>query len=77
MFSKFKVRLKKNSEIVALTLVIFITIAFTSYYNFTKRDIIENYKNIINNVYFKKTSIHIFNNLEPRFKKIYHKISEG
>ena len=77
MFSKFKVRLKKNSEIVALTLVIFITIAFTSYYNFTKRDIIKNYKNILNNVYFKKTSIHIFNNLEPRFKKINHKISEG
>ena len=77
MFSKFKTKLRKSSEIVALTIVIFITVAFTSYYNLTKKDILKNYKNIINNVYFKKTSIHILNNLEPRFKKINHKISEG
>ena len=77
MFSKFKAKLKKSSEIVALTIVILITVAFTSYYNFTKSNIIKNYKNIINNVYFKKTSVHIFENLEPRFKKINHQISEG
>ena len=77
MFSKFKTKLRKSSEIVALTIVIFITVAFTSYYNLTKKDILKNYKNIINNVYFKKTSIHILNNLEPRFKKISHRISEG
>tara|TARA_Y100001970_G_scaffold222384_1_gene273492 strand:+ start:263 stop:1555 length:1293 start_codon:yes stop_codon:yes gene_type:complete len=77
MFSKIKSKLKKSSEIVALTIVIFITVIFTSYYNFTKKDILKNYKNIINNIYFKKTSVHILNNLEPRFKKINHRISEG
>ena len=77
MFSKFKAKIKKSSEIVALIIVILITVAFTSYYNLTKKNIIKNYKNIINNVYFKKTTVHVFNNLEPRFKKINHRISEG
>ena len=37
----------------------------------------ENYKTIINNVYLKKTLDHVFNNLEPKFKKISHKVSKG
>jgi len=37
----------------------------------------ENYKNVINNIYFQKTINHIFNNLTPRYKSINHKISKG
>jgi len=70
-------RIKKNTEIFALALLIFITIAATSYYNYSKKKIFDNYKNTINNIYLKKTVNHIFNNLEPRFKKIYHSISQG
>ncbi len=74
---KIQKRIKKNTEIFALALLIFITIASTTYYNYSKKKIFINYKNTINNIYLKKTINHIFNNLEPRFKKIYHEISQG
>ena len=77
MLNKIKIRLKKNAEIVALALLIIVTIISTSFYNYNKKIIYNNYKNTINNIYFKKTISHIFKNLEPKFKKIDHKISDG
>ena len=73
MFNKFLKKIKSNTEIAALVLLLFITILSTTYYNFNKKKIFNNYKNTINNVYLKKTINHILNNLEPRFKKIEHK----
>ena len=75
--SKIKSKVKQNTEIFALALLIFITVISTTYYNYNKKKINNNYKNLINNVYLKKTIQSIFNNLEPRFKKISHKISDG
>ena len=75
--SKIKSKVKQNTEIFALALLIFITVISTTYYNYNKKKINTNYKNLINNVYLKKTIQSIFNNLEPRFKKINHKISDG
>ena len=75
--SKIKSKVKQNTEIFALALLIFITVISTTYYNYNKKKINTNYKNLINNVYLKKTIQSIFNNLEPRFKKISHKISDG
>ena len=66
-----------DKSIVALTLLIIITIISTTYYNYNKKKVYNNYKNIINNIFLKKTINHVFNNLEPRFKKINHKISTG
>ena len=60
-----------------LSLLIVITIVSTSYYNYNKNKIFNSYKNTINNVYLKKTINHLFNNLEPKFKKINHKILPG
>ena len=77
MFNKFKKKLSKNTEIIALGLLLITTILSTNYYNFNKKKIFENYKNILNNVYFKKTINHIFENLEPKFKTVVHKIEEG
>ncbi len=77
MFNKFKKKLSKNTEIIALGLLLITTILSTTYYNFNKKKIFENYKNILNNVYFKKTINHIFENLEPKFKTVVHKIEEG
>ena len=37
----------------------------------------ENYKNVINNIYFQKSVNQIFDNLIPRYKNIDHKISKG
>jgi len=75
MFKKLKFKIQ--NEIVALLALIIITTVLTLYYNFTKKKINNNYKQIIENVYFKKTINHFFNKLEPRFKKISHKVEIG
>ena len=77
MIDKIKLKIKKNTEIFALSLLIIITVVSTSFYNQSKKKIINNYKNTINNVYLKKTLNHFFNNLEPKFKVINHKITSG
>jgi murein DD-endopeptidase MepM/ murein hydrolase activator NlpD len=77
MFNKFKIKIKNKNEILALSFILLITIISTSYYNYTKEKINNRYIDIINNVYFKKTTSHFFNNLEPKFKKIRHKIAVG
>ncbi len=74
---KIKQLLKKNTEILALGLLVLITIISTSYYNQSKKKIYSHYKNTLHNIYFKKTINHVFNNLEPKFKKISHKIQPG
>ena len=70
-------KIKKNAEIFALFVLILITIISTSYFNYNKKKIYYNYKTIINNIYLKKTLNYTFNQLEPRFKEIEHKISAG
>ncbi len=77
MINILKNKIKKNAEIFALFILILVTIISTSYYNFNKKKIYNNYKTIINNVYLKKTLNYTFNQLEPRFKKVEHKISSG
>ena len=74
---KLKAKFKKNAEIIALGLLLLITVIFTTYYNYSKKKIFNNYKNTINNVYLKKTIKHILDNLEPRFKKIEHIVLSG
>ena len=77
MIKKIKIGIKKNLEIFALGFLIAITITFTSYYNHNKEKILNNYSNLLDNVYFKKSLNQILDNLEPRFKKIEHKINVG
>ena len=69
--------IKKNIEISTLVLLLLITIASTTFYNNKKNLINKNYKDVINNIYFKKSLNQIFNNLIPRYKSINHKISNG
>ena len=72
---KFKIGIKK--EIISLILLVVITGISTVYYNFTKNQINNQYKEILGNVYFKKTLNHFIDELEPRFKKISHRIQSG
>ena len=74
MINIFKNKIKRNAEIFALFILILITIISTSYYNFNKKKIYNNYKSVINNVYLKKSLNHAFNQLEPKFKTIKKKI---
>ena len=77
MFSKIKNKIKNKKEILALSFLIIITVSFTNYYNYTKKKINNNYNEILNNIYFKKTTDHFLDSLEPKFKKIRHQIVAG
>ena len=69
--------IKKNSEIIFLILLLIITTTSTKLYNTNKILVNENYKDLINNIYFQKSVNQIFDNLTPRYKNINHKISTG
>ena len=69
--------IKKNIEIIFLFLLLFTTIAITTFYNNKKKIINKNYKDVVNNIYFQKSINQIFDNLIPRYKNIKHKISKG
>ena len=77
MLKIFKNKLKKNLEIFGLVILIFITAIATNYFNYKKNLKIEAYNNFIENIYFKKTLSHLIENLEPKYKKIKHKIKSG
>ncbi len=77
MINKLKFNFKNKNEIIALGILIIVTIVSTTYFNYTKNNIIKNYENVIDNVYFKKTVNHLFDGLEPKFKKITHQIQPG
>ena len=69
--------IKKNIEITFLFILILITIARTKFSNNRKILVNQNYKDVINNIYFQKSVRQIFDNLTPRYKSINHKISNG
>ena len=75
--NKMSKLVKRNAEIAFLILLITITIVSTKFYNNKKYFINENYKSVINNIYFQKSINHIFNNFAPRYKNIDHKIAKG
>jgi len=69
--------LKKNIEFSLFFFLLIISIASTNLYNGYSKSIDENYKAVINNIYFEKTINHIFDNLTPRYKNINHIIANG
>ncbi len=77
MLKNLKKKIRKNIQIFGLIFLIAITVVLTSYFNFKKNNNIHAYNNFIDNVYFKKTLSHLVENLEPKYKKIKHKIKSG
>ena len=77
MLNYIKNKIKKSIEIPALIILIFITSISTSFYNYKKNHENKIYNKFIDNVYLKKTLTHLVNNLDPKFKKIKHKIKTG
>ncbi len=77
MLKIFKHKIKKNLEIFSLILLILITASLTSYFNFKKSNNQKTYSDFVNNIYFKKTLSEIINNLEPKYKKVKHKVRSG
>ncbi len=77
MLKNIKTKVKKNLEIPALILLIVITLISTSFYNYKKNLESKIYDKFIDNIYLKKTLNHLVSNLEPKYKKIKHKINSG
>ena len=77
MLKILKNKIRKNIQIFGLIFLIALTIVSTSYFNFKKNNKFQAYNNFIDNVYFKKTLSHLVDNLEPKYKKIKHKIKSG
>ena len=77
MLKIFKNKIKKNFEIFGLISLIFITAIFTSLFNYKKNLSNNSYNSFVDNIYFKKTLNHIIENLDPKYKKIKHKIKPG
>ena len=77
MIKNLKLKFKKNSEIFILIILILFTATSTSFFNYKKNTNSNVYNSFIDNIYFKKTLSSIVNNLEPKYKKIKHKIKLG
>ncbi len=77
MFKNLKNKFKKNFEIFSLILLIIITFISTSLFNYKKNINQNTYSSFVDNVYFKKTLNHLIKNLDPKYKKIKHKIKSG
>ena len=77
MLKNLQNKIKKNFEIFGLIILIFFAATFTSYFNHKKNLNDKAYNNFIDNIYFKKTLSHLIDNLEPKYKKVKHKIRAG
>ena len=75
----FKIQriIKKNLELAFLLLTIIVTILSVRIYNVNKNVINQNYINLTNNTYFQRSIKYVFDNLEPKFIDITHKVSKG
>ena len=75
----FKIQriIKKNLEFAFLLLTIIVTILSVRIYNVNKNVINQNYINLTNNTYFQRSIKYVFDNLEPKFIDITHKVSKG
>ena len=68
---------KSNRAILSLTLLMILTIVVTNYHNYKTEINENNLKNLINNIYFKKTLTNIFDQFEPKYESIDHIITKG
>ena len=69
--------LKSRPEIIFFIILILISILIINFENYKKTSLLNNYNNLINNVYFQKTTKNLINNLDPKFKTVKYKIQKG
>ena len=75
--SNFLEKLKKNYTIVIVFLTLSVTILVTSSYNKYLAYEKENYKKIINNIYFKKTIEYFLDDLNPKYTDKTYNVQAG
>ena len=67
----------KHAQIIGLLLLVLFSIFSTNYYSSYKKNQIESLQKTLENIYLKKTTIFIIENLKPRFEIIDFKIETG
>ncbi len=77
MLKKISTLIKQNNEITTLSLAIIATLILITLFKHKINTDNENFNNLINNIYLKKSLNHIFNNLEPKYKRVNHKVQSG
>ncbi len=73
-FKLSHIKIGKNLEFIFVLLLILVSIIITQIYNFSRDQAKKEYVNLINNLYFQKTVNNIFQNLQPKFQNIEHKV---
>ena len=68
---------KGNRSIFSLTLLMIVAVIAMNYHNYKKNVNEIKIKNLINNIYFKKTLTSIFNQLNPKFERVNHIVLKG
>ena len=77
MLKKIKSLFFNNSKILILISLIILAIIFAIFSSYQTSLKNKKNNNFINNIYLKKTLNNIFDNLEPKYKKINHKVRSG
>ena len=77
MFKNKKNLITKNLEVIFLVSLIIIAAISTTFFNYKKTKNENTYNNFVDNIYLKKTLNYIVSNLEPKYKKIKHKVKSG
>ena len=66
-------KLTKNIELFSVFFLILLTILTTQIFHLSKEYSKKEYLKLFNNLYFKKTLINVYNNLQPQYKNVNHK----
>ena len=75
--SNFFQQIKNNYTILIVVFAFFITVIITSTYNKHLVDERENYKKILNNIYFKKVIEYVLDDLNPKYVDKVYKVEVG
>ncbi len=68
---------RDNRAIFLLAMLMVFTIIAMNYHNYKKNLNETNIKNLINNIYLKKTLTNIFNQFDPKYEKVNHNVLRG
>jgi len=74
---KFSNLIKKKYETLVLIFITLIFVILMQSYNFIKKEQNKHLNKVLNNTYFEKTLENFFENLDPKYLNIKHKVSTG
>ncbi len=77
IYRKIELSVEKYGEFIFLFLLILISIFSTTLYNNSKKKIVNEYQDLFENIYFKRSVKKLFSSAQPRFLGIRHIVKSG